>query len=92
MHNNWQTLELKVINDLGVHARVAAKIAALVQDFDSEVMLGKDDLQVEGDSILSILTLDAPKGTTLRASAQGPQAGEVLLALKKLFAAGFGDT
>lgn len=83
--------EFMVINDLGIHARVAAKIASKVQEFDCEVTLSKGDISVEGDSVLSILTLDAPKGTALQASAQGPQAVEALDALEAMFVSGFGD-
>jgi phosphocarrier protein len=84
-------IKLNVGNELGLHARVAARIAATVQKFDSQVMLCKDEAQAEGDSVLSILTLDAPQGSTLTASASGPQAGEVLQALEKLFSSNFGE-
>ena len=83
--------ELEVINGLGLHARVAAKIAQTVQQFDCQVLLVKNDTKAEADSVLSILTLDAPKGTTLCLEAMGPQAGEALDALSKLFEKGFGE-
>ena len=91
--NNLQahSVKLDVLNDLGLHARVAARIAATVQQYDCELMLQKDHIQVEGDSILSILTLDAPKGTSILARARGPQSMEALDALKILFDSGFGD-
>ena len=85
------TVELKVLNNLGLHARVAARIAATVQQFDSQVVFSKGQVEAEGDSVLSILTLDAPMGSTLQVSARGPQAQEVLSVLEKLFASRFGD-
>ncbi len=84
-------VELSVLNELGVHARVAARIAATVQQFDCELTLSNGAVQAEGDSILSILTLDAPRGTKLTATASGPQAQQALDALTLLFASGFGD-
>ena len=88
---NQHSVELDVLNDLGIHARVAARIAATLQQFDCEVILMKDQVEAEGDSILSILTLDAPKGSTIIATACGSQAEEALQALQSLFASRFGD-
>ena len=90
-HSQPSAVEFKVLNSLGLHARVAARIAATVQQFDSQVILSKGQVEAEGDSVLSILSLDAPMGSTVRAVAAGPQAKEVLAALEKLFASRFGD-
>ena len=83
--------ELAVINGLGLHARVAARIAETIKKFDCTVNLIKGDIEVEGDSVLSILTLDAPAGSRLLARAQGEQAEEVLGALEALFSERFGE-
>ena len=83
--------KLEVVNGLGLHARVAARIAQTVQQFDCQVMLVKNEARAEADSVLSILTLDAPKGTVLCLEAMGPQAGEALDALADLFEKGFGE-
>ena len=84
-------ITLLVKNGLGLHARVAARIAETVQPYDCRVVLKKDQVEAEADSVLSILTLDAPEGSTLTASAQGPQAREALAALKDLFESRFGE-
>jgi phosphocarrier protein len=83
--------ELAVINGLGLHARVAARIAETIKQYDCTVILSKDGLEAEGDSVLSILTLDAPMGSQLLARAQGIQAEEALCALEDLFAKRFGE-
>lgn len=83
--------DLAVINGLGLHARAAARIAQTVEKFDCKIMLKKDSLEVEADSVLSILTLDAPMGSNLRVEAYGPEALQALEALEKLFAEGFGE-
>ncbi len=83
--------ELAVINGLGLHARVAARIAETIKQYECTVVLCKDGLEAEGDSVLSILTLDAPEGSRLLARAQGDQAEEVLSALEALFVERFGE-
>ena len=82
---------LMVENGLGLHARVAARIADTVQNYDCQVVLVKGDTEAEGDSVLSILTLDAPQGSSLRVKAWGPQANEAVCALSELFAQRFGE-
>jgi phosphocarrier protein HPr len=82
---------LDVGNELGLHARVAARIAETVQRFDCRVMLVKDGVEADGASILSILTLDAPCGSRLTAEASGEQADQALSALEELFNSGFGE-
>jgi len=84
--------ELTVGNSLGLHARVAARIAETVQRFDSQVVLGKDGLEADGGSVLSILALDAPQGSRLSVLAKGAQAQAAVDALRALFASDFGES
>ena len=82
---------LLVANSLGLHARAAAKITEAVGKFDCEVTLSKGEETADASSVLSILGLDAPKGSLVAAKAQGPQATEALNALDKLFSELFGE-
>ncbi|MFZ5585741.1 MAG: 16S rRNA (cytidine(1402)-2'-O)-methyltransferase [Thermodesulfobacteriota bacterium] len=84
--------ELTVGNSLGLHARVAARIAETVQRFDSQVVLGKDGLEADGGSVLSILALDAPQGSRLSVLAKGAEAQAAVDALRALFASDFGES
>jgi len=86
-----ETKTLKVTNNLGLHARAAAKIVDLVKQHDSRLYLRKDDQEVDGSSILSILTLACPRGTELEATAVGEDADRLLEALELLFAEKFGE-
>jgi len=86
-----KTTTLKVTNNLGLHARAAAKIVDLVRQHNSRLYLRKDDQEVDGSSILSILTLACPKGTEVEAIAVGQDADSLLEALKLLFAEKFGE-
>lgn len=83
--------QLVVANSLGLHARVAARIAETVQKYDCQVVLKKDGAVADGGSILSILTLDAPVGSSLHLEAHGSQACQALDELVGLFESRFGE-
>jgi phosphocarrier protein len=83
--------KLRITNELGLHARAAAKIVALAGQYKSNLLLRKGDHEVDGLSILSILTLACPKGTELEALAVGEDAEELLEALNDLFVQNFGE-
>ena len=55
-----------VVNELGIHARSAAKIAELAQNAKSKVWVQKGDEKVDAKSIMDILTLACAKGSTIR--------------------------
>jgi phosphocarrier protein len=83
--------KLKIENELGLHARAAAKIVALAGQYKASLFLRKDEQEVEGSSILSILTLACPRGTELEARVTGEDAETLLSALGALFAQKFGE-
>lgn len=58
-------------NKLGLHARAAAMLVELVSRFSSEVIIRKDSHEVDGKSIMGIMTLAAGIGTELVLSAEG---------------------
>lgn len=84
---------LQITNELGLHARSAAKIVSLVRHYRAQLFLKKDTQpEVDGSSILSILTLACPKGTEIRARTVGEDAGALMEALNTLFEQGFGES
>lgn len=84
--------KLEIINDLGIHARSAARIVELTGRYNSKLYFKKDGHEeVEGDSILSILTLNCPKGTELQVRAVGKDSLELLDELSRLFEDRFGE-
>jgi phosphocarrier protein HPr len=83
--------KLLIKNELGLHARAAAKIVALGGQYDSVLYLKKDEQEVDGSSILSILTLACPKGTEICATAVGEDSEALIEALTQLFDQKFGE-
>lgn len=84
--------EFVISNRLGIHARVAAQIVKVANQFQSEVWITKNDSTVSGKSILDILTLVCPQGSKVRVSASGDDASEAMEALAALFQTKFGES
>jgi len=82
---------LKVKNSLGLHARSAAKIVELGRHYHSRLFLRKDGEEVDGSSILSILTLACPKGTEMEARIVGEDSERFMEELCELFERKFGE-
>lgn len=82
----------KIQNKLGLHARAAAKIVELGNHFEARLFLRKDDKEVDGSSILSILTLSCPRGTEIQARIEGSDSAEFMAKLKELFETHFGES
>ncbi len=84
--------EFTVTNELGIHARVAAQIVKLANRFESEIWLSKDGNSVNGKNILDVMTLECPRGSTVRVAARGLDAAEAVQALAVLFRNKFGES
>lgn len=82
----------EITNRLGIHARVAAKMVETAHRFQAEIFLEKDGAEVNGRSILGILTLCCPQGSRLTIRAEGADAGEAIEAFARLIADKFGET
>ena len=78
------TKELTLKNKYGMHVRPAGLFAKVASRFNADVEVEKDGNVVSGKSIMALMTLEAVCGTTLRVSAWGPQAREVLDELEAL--------
>jgi phosphocarrier protein len=74
-----------VRNELGLHARPAARLAQAAQEYHSEIKIVLEDKEVDCKSILDILTLAVPQGCGLELRASGEDAREALNRLESLF-------
>jgi phosphocarrier protein len=80
-----------IVNALGLHARAAAQLVQLANRFKSEVHVEKDGMQVNGKSIMGVLTLAAAKGASITVSCEGDDAETAMTALAKIIESGFGE-
>lgn len=82
---------LTIENELGLHARAATMFVQVASKFDADIMVTKDGREVNGKSIMGVLTLVASKGTAITIRAEGRQADDVVEAIGKLVADKFGE-
>ena len=80
-----------VVNQLGMHARAAAKFVHLAARFQSQIRVAREAREVDGKSIMGLLLLAAARGTTIRIIAEGGDEAEAVSALAALVQAGFGE-
>jgi len=77
--------EVKVSNRAGIHARPAAMIVQTASRYDSKIMLGKDNDEINAKSIMGIITLGAGYDTVLTLRVEGSDEQEAADALATLF-------
>jgi phosphocarrier protein len=80
-----------IVNMLGLHARAAAQLVQTANRFRSEIHVEKDGMQVNGKSIMGVLTLAAAKGSVILVSVDGEDADGAIAALAKVIENGFGE-
>ena len=80
-----------IVNKLGVHARPAAEIVKTAGRFASNVTIVRDDLEVNGKSIMGVMMLAAECGSQIVLRATGPDADAAIDALVLLVSAKFGE-
>src|SRR5436190_19021724 len=83
---------VQIINKAGLHARPAAEIVKLAAKYASDITVVRDELEVNGKSIMGVMMLAAECGSTLQLKAEGPDALQALDALEKLIQGRFGES
>lgn len=83
--------EVTIVNQLGLHARAAAKLVHIAAAFASEVLVVRNNEEADAKSILGILLLAAPQGSRLTVRCSGRDEDQALQAVERLFADGFGE-
>jgi phosphocarrier protein HPr len=81
----------EIINELGLHARAAAKLVRTAEQFESSVALSKDAQRADAKSIMGLLLLCGTQGSRVTVRAQGPDASEAVRAIGALIASRFGE-
>ena len=85
------TQSVTVVNQLGLHARAAARFVHLATRFQSQIRVGHGARIMDGKSIMGILLLAAARGTEITLMASGPDEQAAIDALVQLVQSGFGE-
>ena len=83
--------EIEVVNRLGMHARPAARLVQLTSRFSSDIIFKRGSDQVNGKSIMGVLMLAAPYGSTITVIARGDDAATAINEIEDLFRSKFGE-
>ncbi len=83
--------QFEIRNRLGLHARAAAKLVHLSNRYAAEIRLLKDEIEVNGKSIMGVLMLAAPRESRIIVKADGPDAVEAVDAIGALIDGKFGE-
>jgi phosphocarrier protein len=81
----------EVVNELGLHARAAAKLVQLASRFRAEIELTNGDQTANAKSVMGVLLLCGSRGTTLGVRAVGEDAAASVEAIGRLIADRFGE-
>jgi len=81
--------ELVIRNQLGLHARACALFVKTAARFQSHILVSRDDLEVNGKSIMGVMMLAAECGSSLSLKTEGEDAADAMAALLALVADGF---
>ena len=76
---------------LGLHARPAAVFVQTANRFEASVEVQKEDLKIDGKSIMGIMTLAAEMGSSITVRVTGKDAALAMEALAKLIESNFGE-
>ncbi len=79
------TRELRVYNRAGIHARPAASIVKLANEYQSDLYLEKDTMKINGKSIMGIITLGATHQSSIIMTCEGPDEEQMADAIEHLF-------
>ncbi|NBB92125.1 MAG: HPr family phosphocarrier protein [Gammaproteobacteria bacterium] len=86
-----KTVDIELVNRLGLHARAASKLVQTASRFESRVWLAHGDKRVNAKSIMGVLLLAAPCGTRLVLEVDGPDEEAAADTITALVADRFGE-
>jgi phosphocarrier protein HPr len=82
---------VKIVNKNGIHARPAAEIVKTATKFSSDIIIVRDELEVNGKSIMGVMMLAAECGAEVTLRATGPDESAAVEAIAKLISGKFGE-
>jgi phosphocarrier protein len=82
---------IKIVNNAGLHTRPAATIVKLASKYKCEFFISKDGLNINGKSIIGVMTLAAEMGSELLLSFDGEDEKEASVEISEYFNRGFDE-
>jgi phosphocarrier protein len=76
--------EVEIKNEYGLHMHPAMQFVDIASQFKSDITVSNDKIDVDGKSIMQMSLLTAGYGTKLKIKAEGPDAEQVVNALREL--------
>lgn len=86
-----RTITVKIINQLGLHARASAKFVSTAARFQSQLQVTKGTQTINGKSIMGVMTLAANQGSELILQIDGVDEADMEAALIQLIENRFGE-
>ncbi|HET6604955.1 MAG TPA: HPr family phosphocarrier protein [Xanthomonadaceae bacterium] len=83
--------QIVVGNRLGLHARAAARLVQTLARFQSAAVLARAGREVNAKSIMGVMLLAAPKGSTVTLRLSGVDEEEAMQAVLDLFESRFDE-
>lgn len=83
-------IQLVIRNQLGLHARACALFVKAASRYKAEILVSRDDLEVNGKSIMGVMMLAAEEGATITVKASGPDESDAIEAIRDLVDGKFG--
>ncbi len=88
---NMIECEVTIKNRTGLHTRPAATLVKTASRFKSDFLIFKDGMEINGKSIIGVMTLAAEQGSKLKLRFQGEDEEEAAKAVVELFESGFDE-
>lgn len=83
--------EVTVRNRAGLHTRPASMLVRTASKFEADVFLRRDNYEINGKSVIGVMTLAAEQGASLTLMVEGEDEEAAADAVAELFADGFGE-
>ncbi|MBN8705976.1 MAG: HPr family phosphocarrier protein [Bacteroidetes bacterium] len=83
--------DVQIKNNAGLHTRPAAAIVKMASRYKSEFYITKDGIEINGKSIIGVMTLAAEKGSWMKLTFDGADEEQAISEMKELFENGFGE-
>ena len=86
-----ETVDTKIINKLGLHARASAKLTQLASKFDSDVFICRNGRKANAKSIMGVMMLSVPCSADITIETSGSDEKAAIDAISSLIEQRFGE-